>query len=506
MKARLPILLTLVSLWGCLFTVCCWVAAALHPGQVVRSFAVWKDGPVVHRAVAGYRWNGSGVVVQRSEELRWTGGPPDAEGRPVGPVATEDLLRARRAEGIWKLVPAEVRLPQGRAPAYGPDRRRSFPRADDVGAGGGVREDDRGHYLFVPFWLPALLLAAVPLVRPAHRAVAELRRDFIHATASFGPQSAHSRQTLAGRALNALVLASLLVCVAAGWLWVRSYRHEDRVSRCVRGTRYTVASSGGTLALYAPPALALNPQASRQVGATVAGIRNDQVYWVVSFYEGPGDSSAYFVHAACPLWETPAYESWRRRRTAPVAPLLAALEDPDRFAAAHALLWIDWTRDPAARFEFRTMPGRTLGRNTDEWYAQRGHAHEQSPWIEVDYDGLTVTLNGWADHERTGAIGKDTDSHGLVGDPDATQLSRVREQWHRRLDVAVWSVAWRHVFLVAVLVLGLQGVIGVRRRARRARAVRENLCLHCGYDLRATPGRCPECGTMPQASYATRPD
>ena len=68
----------------------------------------------------------------------------------------------------------------------------------------------------------------------------------------------------------------------------------------------------------------------------------------------------------------------------------------------------------------------------------------------------------------------------------------------------VWRVQFRPwLLLIPPIILP---AIWIKRFTRRRRMLRIGLCLACGYDLRATGGRCPECGTERPTPHTGTPN
>ncbi len=62
-----------------------------------------------------------------------------------------------------------------------------------------------------------------------------------------------------------------------------------------------------------------------------------------------------------------------------------------------------------------------------------------------------------------------------------------RFSWVRRVVIPYWLM---------LILFTCPAALAIAKRFRRRAVERKGLCGHCGYDLRATPERCPECGAV----------
>jgi hypothetical protein len=85
--------------------------------------------------------------------------------------------------------------------------------------------------------------------------------------------------------------------------------------------------------------------------------------------------------------------------------------------------------------------------------------------------------------DRAGFFLNYSNSYDLAQNPIAIDGSLLR------LRVPIWSI------LLVLSILPLRTAILSWRRRRRERMREAGLCVRCGYDLRASSGRCPECAT-----------
>jgi hypothetical protein len=64
------------------------------------------------------------------------------------------------------------------------------------------------------------------------------------------------------------------------------------------------------------------------------------------------------------------------------------------------------------------------------------------------------------------------------------------------MESSFWTVPYWFAVMATAILPASRFLPPVLRWLRRRRGIRLGLCPRCGYDLRATPGRCPECGKV----------
>ena len=126
-----------------------------------------------------------------------------------------------------------------------------------------------------------------------------------------------------------------------------------------------------------------------------------------------------------------------------------------------------------AGYERGTMTWDSWSEKDNHWTLEHSNKPAYAEWITSDrYVGF-----GGADHNPLGFRWDDYVQTGETG---------TLHEWN-----------WVFPCWIPVLAFGTGPFVWMLRRYRRMRRRWRGQCAVCGYDLRGSPGRCPECGTAP---------
>jgi hypothetical protein len=207
---------------------------------------------------------------------------------------------------------------------------------------------------------------------------------------------------------------------------------------------------------------------------------------------------------ARPKWERRTRRRWLMNGLALVSMIICVMS---------AGMWVRsyWVDE---EFGFATRPGAPLSPGAEKMLSRSwvGSSRGKLRMVRVDYSPLSMGMPSPAGYRKgiAGVLLGDLFGPGR-GAKDERELKMPGiDFYHAPVQmgrvlfasslVGIWrlSVSWWVV--VAVSVVG--PLIWARRagvmwgRRRRERKIAGKICLKCGYDMRATPGRCPECGSV----------